>query len=51
MYVWVLAVDQLGNGALQVQRGNGFQPVASLNGLFDVCTGCTAYYRHVYELR
>ncbi|EYF07694.1 metallophosphoesterase [Chondromyces apiculatus] len=51
MYVWVMAVDQLGSGALQVDRGSGFEPVASLNGLFDVCNDCTPHYTHVYDLR
>jgi hypothetical protein len=51
LYVWVLRVNQLNGGALQVARNGVFEDVTDLSTLFDVCPGCTTTYQHVYDFR
>lgn len=51
MYVWVMSVDQFGGGSLRVKYNNTYYAASNLNGIFDVCTGCSRYYEYVYDLR
>ncbi|WP_257463557.1 pre-peptidase C-terminal domain-containing protein [Archangium lipolyticum] len=52
MYVWMMEINQLGDGSLRIVHPNTDEriPVSNLTDKFDVCTGCTQYYKYVIDM-